>query len=272
MIVKRRNKEILEEKEFGIPSDIFYSGFKKTYKKWFGKLRKELAESVFGLVDFIRKEISTIEIEVKDNSLKPINNDVFERLLDYVKSLDNIKIIRSNAENKFDASHNIIYIKDDADIISLAHEIGHAITANFSIDEEIRDIASKNNTFARDKFKRLGSNLTSNLVSKSLKMTPPERLDLIKKGQLYNNISNKDAFNQLKEGGVITDIVIIEETNASNIAIELLKKFGATEEELSIARKRYDLALNTYKLKSDKISTILFTNLINIKSRRTKIW
>jgi hypothetical protein len=273
MIIKRKNKEILEEKEFGIPSDIFYSGFKKTYKKWFGKLRKELAKYLYNGIDDIRREITNIEVEIKDNLPKLDNDELTKKLLDYIYSLNiNLSILeidKSNPRNRFNAATNTLLIRDDADAISIAHELGHAITANFSIDSEIRENAEKNNTYARNVFKTTESKY--NILGNSINMTPTDRAKLIKRGQLYNNVSTKEAFNKLLESGTISDIVILEETNASNIAMDLLKRFGATNDELRIARKRYDLALETYKLKADKIASMLRVNLVNIKSRRTKI-
>jgi Zn-dependent peptidase ImmA (M78 family) len=134
-----------EQREFGIPSDIYHSGFKRTYKKWIGIARKKLAKNLYNKSDAIVKEINQ-ERETIKNLPKIENNEIEIKLLDYAKSLGIDVVIENKGKNYFNLQNKMIHLNSETyDIATLAHEIGHAINSTYSTDELIGIISELDN-------------------------------------------------------------------------------------------------------------------------------
>lgn len=262
----------IEQREFGILSDVVRSGVKRSYKKYVGRARRSIGNK---LKDSINKDLKdkrsavnsfrnrdiVFDENVERKLIKESKNKYNSRTLGFplggdksknlvLKSKDipkDLKVsdfpedqirVASKMINSSKKNNYIIFHPSKSGTDSLAHEIGHIQNENKGL------------------FNRSISKLSS-----SIKMDQKP----------LNDIKNDKGFRKGLGNLIKGKIRIQEEKNASKNAIRLLKNSGMKENDINKSRRNLDTALNTYIHDSNIRYKVPLMNRIQIPSRRGKI-
>ena len=279
IVLKRQLYSQLEQREYNIISDIYHSGIKRTKKKYIGRIRRSAgdkitkklrnnrtkharsdrkfediyenkkSDKVLGrkLAREANKRGIRIFDEDKVNSvfgdppgrkgnayIRTVNDESRKRILDQAKNMSG----RNQRKIGFHIGKTgkIINVtgKYDKDWDTIAHEIGHDMNNDGKISKIIKridDRASRPKKYKHDTHK---SGIRNEI------------------GSLMNSAKNKLS-KLLKDPAEY-----LEERNAWKNAEKLLKRNGATEEQLKQLKETRNAALKTYKYnqKSRKLSNL----------------
>ena len=262
----------IQQRQYGllgnIGSDIKRSGIKRSYKRYVGRARTNLAKSLRPKVDEAiknRKSAERLSIGVGEDGYREVMNPkVSNKIIrNNAKRLD-ARVMKSNSSassmrksseiddqvlksegitNPRNVRKVMNATKENRHIVmlspgyskstdTLAHELGHVQNANSKnpIVKVIHEVSGRNK-----------------------RINPEDRGigNIIK-----NSISHKLRIN--------------EEARASRNAMKMLKKAGATEDQLKQNERNLNLALNTYKTAAKEDRIKLIRNTIQIPSRVKK--
>lgn len=263
-----------EQREFNALSDIYHSGIKRTFQKYAGRARRNVAGKIQNSIQkdiegtqnavntFMNSQAATIpNVEkglIKDarnlnartmniplgftnkenfvvHTKEMRNNPQFS---DGIKSMKGERVGRKvmNAANKNDS---IIFHPSGSGTSSLAHEVGHV-----------------ENSKTRNPIRR---------VIEKVANSKGTRVDLQMGGGM-NESGIKPALKRYITGKA----VLAEERNASKAGLRMMKKHGATKEQLDEAKKLLDTAADTYKGSVNVNYKSPIYNWVQIPSRKNK--
>lgn len=262
----------IQQRQYGllgnIGSDIKRSGIKRSYKRYVGRARTNLAKSLRPKVDEAiknRKSAERLSIGVGEDGYREVMNPKASNKIirNNAKRLD-ARVMKSNSSassmrksseiddqvlksegitnprnvrkvmNATKKNRHIVMLSPgySKSTDTLAHELGHVQNANSKnpIVKVIHEVSGRNK-----------------------RINPEDRGigNIIK-----NSISHKLRIN--------------EEARASRNAMKMLKNAGATEEQLKQNERNLNLALNTYKTAAKEDRIKLIRNTIQIPSRVKK--
>lgn len=180
-----------------------------------------------------------------------------------------------NGETKYDIHYNPFQGAE-----SLSHEVGHLI--NDINDNRLTRKGRDNNILSKNKksfdtaikFKESIDSINKKYKKESEKRKEGKRNKAIKDsivslrntGKLDTGTGIGESFRRMGEGNAIVG----EELSATRKALKILKKNGATKDELNLAKTNLGLAAKTYK-EGAKIHILNpIQNKIQIPSRRRK--
>jgi hypothetical protein len=265
----------IEQREFGILSDVVRSGVKRSYKKYVGRARRSIGNKLDKSISEDINKRSKILDELKSRS-NPVINPRSEQTISqlssdkynteiltpdpsrysgkstYISSSKRFKNIKPDdlkevSNGKFNGISNEmadILSKNKGLIISpkgsgtdsLAHEVGHVMNKKDSILSRIRSLGDS--------------------ISRSTKIP-------------YKDLKNKKG---LGLGEYVRGkIIVSEEKAASKNGMKILKGIGMSSDELRRSKEYLDKSLDTYKLEASARRKTPIKNLIQIPSRRGKI-
>ena len=243
-----------EERSYSILSDVYHSGLKRTYKKNVGRLRRKVGDR---LSKSIWKDINTAATSLENldkinQGFRPETNNNLRQVAKrrgigvvvepslvknegYMSSTENListltqdranhtdLINRLKNDSKSGISNQVIIGEENVPVI--AHEIGHAISKSknpkrFNRSQVARDIISepKGEILFGSRISLLGNNKRRNILKKAWK------------------------------GGILSARAYPEELRANKYGLKLIKKSGATKEEIDTAKNIYNYNKNFYK-------------------------
>lgn len=263
----------IEQREYGLLSDITHSGLNRTYKKYIGRARRSIGNK---LQRSISNDIERTRILAgsKETSPKVVLTRKTTRALtkeanslgaksttiDLTSSPSTFPTGRQNAQDLTGAHYdgflnnreykklmnannsykNIIVLPRKSGAESYAHEIGHLKNQKMRFPRIVQNIENKYGI--RDDY------------NTSMMRDPGQG---ILKG-IKNYFKGR--------------VILAEEANASNNAMKLLKKSGVKEKDLRLARKNLDTDYQTYKAGTNYYYKTPIFNKIQIPSRRNFIY
>lgn len=271
MIIKRKyytDYEELDQKEFGIVSDLYHSTPKKVYKKYAGRARSKVAKGIEGIIDKNNEKYT----DALDNFRESLSGSG-----DTLSSPELMKkLIRNNREKtgarvfKMDfGAGPFTSTSEDTRQRSLALiDAGNNIKDNIIKREGKKLLNSSNKDRAQIYLPdKSGAEYLAHEIGHNLNRTgnagPLRKLiNIIASSEKVGGdfvLNTKIDANELRKRDVIKEslkrytnskLIRSEEKAASRNALKELKKAGATKEELEIAKKNLDNAYKTYKHKS----------------------
>lgn len=243
-----RDKVYLEQREYGLGSDIWHSGLQRTAKKYVGRGRVWLAK---GLTKSIKSDSTKMrDAFIKaDEAQAAVSRDpkILEKLKESATNegamvvpgrlgMTPSRSINPNPDN----ISGIITLPHDANIAEVSHEIGHLLNTKYG-KRAIK-------TSLLDDKVRSSYNRTSNLV-----------------GAEGNN-------RRIGLGKVFRDwrksrIILSEEARASSRGRKLLKEIGTPIQDMDRVRAAHNAELETYKLGGRTNWKNTLRNTVQIPSR-----
>ena len=274
MIIRRKyysdfTSSELEQREYGIVSELHHSGAKRVYKKYVGRARKKLAQKIQDSMDL--DEMKRQEAMSKFMVGERVNNPELEKKMIkeaekrgakvFDKDIDGIggsytfdaktakKTGIANEEELGNVKYGIVHPKGKGAEV-LGHEVGHVDNAESGKKkwDILGKIKKKINKVANDPMTRGEMNIAT-------------------------YYENNDGAVGLKEGAkrfLKKKAIDIEEGNASRKSLKFLKDSGASKDEIKIAERNLKLAGDTYKYGDKKYYKVPIMNKIQIPSRRPK--
>lgn len=250
MIILR--KSIIEQRQFGIIANLR----RKYAKKYAEKSSKELVNR---LIDWNSKKEN-----IKPIIDKELRNSIYKNEMPKVNSTHLVggrNLLPTNSEGKFlkvknaenllqkpfynkremkflkkmvKKKKNGVVLPKNSGIESDAHELGHSFNAK---SKGLDGIISRLDPRAP----KSGNTPPKNILS----AYPSPKNEGDKKVGIFEAL--KDHFNNYKN----SKLILKEEENASKKALDILKRNGATEEQLIHAKENLDHSLESYKIGSD---------------------
>lgn len=258
MIIVRDKQftQTLEQKEFG---------FKRKAVATIGRFRRNTARK---LLDSAKKDIDkakTAELLSK-NSPRLSNPEIDKKLLGEVESRGvEVKKFQGEGKSVYNSKLNrVVYKSGNTD--SLAHETGHVIN-----DKNGKGLQKLITEKTNNKYGDIRKKRTSNSFRyvTQVNSNGKFRTEAVKRGQVGQSF--KKSIKDLKDGIIGGTIIGMEESTATKRGLNLLKKSGATKDELKTAKTNLKNSRDTYKYNTRAYNKSLLSNAINIKSRRTKL-
>lgn len=290
MIIKRKyytDYEELDQKEFGIVSDLYHSTPKKVYKKYAGRARSKVAKGIEGIMDKNNEKYT----DALDNFRESLSGSG-----DTLSSPELMKkLIRNNRE------------KTGARVFKIDLGVGPATTNSDATKKVSQALMDAGETYKDNTYKKHGKKLLNSSNKDKAQIYLPDGSgaeylahefghNLNRTGnagplrKLINKAANSEKVredfalntkidaNELRKRDVIKEslkryknskLIRSEEKAASRNALKELKKAGATKEELEIAKKNLDNAYKTYKHKSREYYLDPLYQKIQLPKRRS---
>lgn len=271
-----RNSIQLKQKEYNIIDDTYRSGIKRAYKKTIGNFRRNTAKR---LTDSIKSDIN----QVKESSRKLSNSSSIQN-----KSVENNLIKEASKEGiivsnvKVDNTKGNYLVKDvnDQDLIEYSNNFGNK-------KEDVEKL--KNQIKKSHKFISHPENSGSEKLAHEIGHVKNEKGIISKQISKIANSEKtrsqiRSSFNKVRDTGddgslgvkesakrfVRAKAVELEENNANRKGLKLLKKSGASKEELNKARDNYKEGSKSYKHSGNVSWKTSLRNTVQIPSRRKK--
>lgn len=274
-----RDKVYLEQREYGLGSDIWHSGLQRTAKKYIGRGRVKLAKK---LTEGIK---SNILAESKNPTLIERANTLDSKRPELIKSLNQkakeqnvlvtgqIPVLNVDEKNAFVITENIQdagrILSNASDVLSkrageqiLSGNYSGVISVPSSMGAAVRahEIGHLQN--------KTGNSLSKFISAKSTEIAPIQeaRENLVRTSGNNHRRGLGASFKDYING----QTVLAEEANASRNGKRLLRKAGATPEELEAAKVIYETGNRTYyhPARANLLTTL--RNTIQIPSRVKK--
>lgn len=281
---------ILRQKEFGFIQDVRRSGLGRTMKRNIGRFRADLVKRYGD--DIILQDINKNREYISKLTTNPLNNNPsLEKNLIREANKNNARVIGYDTGGR----GNSILGNTKGDLNEYSSDLASEIIGKNK--EGISKYGAKNYLrYGRKIDNAISSGKSiiihpsgsgSDLLAHELGHLKSQNGSLLSRGRLLDEASTKvqeSGYGFLESGGLKDTttgiipgvkrylkgrVILANERKASKNALDILKKNGATPEELSIAKKNLlGTALGTYKTVSDAYTRIPFKNLIQIPSRR----
>ena len=265
--------QTLEQREFGILSDVVNSGVKRSYQKYVGKARRSIGNK---LKDSIRDDMRKANLANNyAHSNKIVNGEVEKNLIRYSKGKNNSRVI-----DIVDRSGNSL-----PNGASKSKDLLNGINESSEVRDELSDRMIRKLKNSAEKSDYIVTHPSGSGVEKlSHEIGHIEN----SKGGIFkgvinrmndNIIKNRSGYNKYKSDRGIGKSVkeylkgkvnYIEERNASKNAMKLLKDQGLDNKGLSESKRSLDAALDSYKYGNRVRYKIPLMNKIQIPSRRIK--
>lgn len=284
-----RDKAYLQQREYGLKSDIVHSGIKRAGKKLIGRARKNIAGK---LNKSIQKDLESIEQYNKNSkSIYRYNPNLESKLRDEAEKMGAPKIYRARFQNNSNESALIrnvgaedvkkfakynkspgqqkslgnlaedisksnnkkvdgIFQPPESSSHNLAHEIGHY--KNSKSKNPITNFISRKNLKNDGEIRKNSEKTINRAVNGN---TDQEQINTGIKSHIKNYINGK--------------LIVSEEKNATKEGLKLIKKHGS-KEDVSVAKSALDEALEGYKAGSRVNWKMSIRDNIQLKSRRNK--
>lgn len=296
MIVLRKFYSEPEQREYGLVSDLYHSGLKRTWKKNVGRGRKRLAKEID---DSMWKDLKkakesgdkfrSADRPIKDEKLHEAFRKEAEkqnaRVLDRELDLESMGLSDFATPNK-QLKENIDNLKQQFPISIFRPKGVRKLLGGFekSFKEKKHFIATSKNSGVGEAFHELGHIINENRNPKKWYDIPGKIKraitnrgagasarkssdELIRQGKIEkledNSTSIKEAWKRFKDAKAIQ----AEEKLATREALKKLKENGATKEQLKHVKKYLGYAGGTYGA-TDIMYKSPIKNKVQIPSRR----
>lgn len=265
--------QTLEQREFGILSDVVNSGVKRSYQRYAGKARRSIGNK---LKDSIRDDMRKANLANNyAHSNMVVNGEVDKNLIRYSKGKNNSRVM-----NIVDRSGNSL-----PNGASKSKDLLNEINESSEVRDELSDRMIRKLKNSAEKSDYIVTHPSGSGVEKLA-----HEIGHIEnsKGGIFkgvinrmndNIIKNRSGYNKYKSDRGIGKSVkeylkgkvnYIEERNASKNAMKLLKDQGLDNKGLSESKRSLDAALDSYKYGNRVRYKIPLMNKIQIPSRRIK--
>lgn len=266
----------LEEREYNIVSDLYRSGLGRTSKKVIGRIRRDLGAKIersisnnFNEFNKSSKLADKLEVYPRPKGLvRKLSREANKRntrVTSYISNntelltpemfgknnLDNILDFIKECKEKGDRE-NYLYAKRLYDELNKGRNLISLPNKKYGVDSLAHEIGHADNKISSNPIKRK----IHKIAGRNLSILKPKNLDLNEKG-LYNSFKN------LVKG----ESVVLEESNASRKALDLLKRNGADKDILDRSKNSLDNSLNTYKKSRNIRFMYPIRNSVQISSR-----
>ena len=271
-----RDKVYLGQREYGLGSDIWHSGLQRTAKKYIGRGRVKLAKK---LTEGVK---SNILAESKNPTLIERANTLDSKRPELIKSLNQkakeqnvlvtgqIPVLNIDEKNAFVITENI---QDAGRILSNASDVLSKRAGEQILSGNYSGVISVPSSMgAAVRAHEIGhlQNKTGNSLNKFISSRNNEIIPIqnVRENLVRNNGNNqRRGLGAAFEDYINGQTVLAEEANASRNGKKLLKKSGATSDELKGADDIYETGRRTYYYPARANFLTTLRNTVQIPSR-----
>ena len=262
-----------EQREYNIISDLYHSGAKRTYKKHVGKIRRKLGDKLTELYDKkTDKHRLRLDESHEADKLVPKNPELVDKL-EKEASKRNITVFNNNSLTNAGTEFN--FGKTDRSYIFTPSEGNKRLARNILNNKQYKTELQKKIYEDIDNNKSLinissKSDNNTGMLSHEIGHNMNEDGFITKRIRKYNS---KLASNYKKNPNLITAIKRritdpIEESNATNNGLKLLKRLGASKEEIKAVSNAGKAANRTHMVGRSRDLYKELINKVQIPSRR----
>lgn len=259
-----------KQKEYGIMSDIKYSGIKRAFKKNIGNARVKLADKFDKSIekDLLEKNrLENLGTELS-NRLRERTVTTEEARSDIAKRINSgERISRTRAKSPYIENGELI-LPNPISTGELYHEIGHIENAKGNNGKIPQFISKHGQTL-----ENLREVNVMDLISSDYKYAnKAQREELLKNSPetlkvLNKSLENKNPFESIKRF-IKGKTLVKDEKNASNWGLKRTREKISDPEVLSLEEKRQRAANETYNRSILASSKIPLRNSIQIPNKR----
>ena len=246
-----------EQREYNIISDLYYSGRKRTTKKYIGRVRRSIGDKLsksFRNVGASEHKAERLARDLKKVDPARGNKKLSAHLLK--EANDNNILVKGN--NEIDSFLGIPYDKRGDHIIvpnSLQREEAKKRLDNSFMRSLMSDEEKELTSAIRHKnaLINLAGNISDNpgILAHEIGHYRNSNGFISKRIKKLEKELKKKKINDLKTNIARRVIEPLEESNANKNAIKIMKRGGATKEEIEHFKKLNKIALKTHKRTRD---------------------
>lgn len=266
------------QKEFGLLQDISQHGLKRSSLKKLNHLRHYAADKVLESMVKDGKKIENLNNQILNSKKVPRNKKVRSGIYREINKRSGGHISVSGLPQEFTGSPSSMYIPlKDANIPEIVPVDVVKDAIKYTTTGKERTAFRKLAKRGKKLNKKWEKGKMSGIISHEVKAGDDSLAHEF--GHYLNTVGTKSERKISRQGGKLNrvrrltsneerildakptikntlatrktgKVMVQEETNASEKALDLLKRNGATKEELDLAKKNLDLATETYKLSS----------------------
>lgn len=236
-----------------------------------GRARRNLARKLVEKAEEYEKIAGEKDKSLETGRVR--NKNVENKLLDSIENQEGLNI-EVGDKNMYDIKNKKISYKS-GDVDSLAHEYGHALNRinNSPTSAKVDKFSKEEVEMKKNRDLIKSSSDVSNrkiMKTKNIRLSFGKPLSIgeykKKAGEKEKSLEQyKDEIdNHLKIRKTIGD----EESDATRRGLEELRKAGATEDEINLAKENLSKALSTYKDRTGRNLNYLLANAVQIPSRK----
>lgn len=256
------------QKEFGLASDLYHSGIKRTGKKYIGRFRKHLAEnSMKRLIRSAERqreilkeyENASVNQSISDKRIQRAlvrkANGMNARVLDVHPGILTGDPRRLNSAalpaqkidprdfNELDRSREVF--EDLVYLNRITPRLNNEISSGKTTHLVLHKSDVGNEVLAHE-LGHLGNELEGSIIHKTINDLSKKRRKTLPSISQIIYESPTSPLDRIKER-IFEGALVLEEGNANKRGLRYLKDLGVSNEELKEIKKRRELALETYR-------------------------
>lgn len=271
MIIKRKyytDYEELDQKEFGIVSDLYHSTPKKVYKKYAGRARSKVAKGIGKLKDYNKnKSQSSLFDYVSDVDDSIDSKDIINNLIRNNRDRTGTRVILDkDSSATLSSTLNSDATKGLAKMKYIAGEhlgdkkmMRQAKKLLNSANKDKSQIFLRKKAGAEELAHEFGHQISNKGLSGKLKKKISDLANKERQNQNYlsyvsgtsnidyNNMNKRQVAKEFLKRYKAMKLIKLDEKFATDNAIKELKKAGANKEQLKRAKRKLKKAGKTYK-------------------------
>lgn len=259
----------VRQKNYGLLGDLRHSGLKRSYKKYVGRARRSIGNKIGKKVN---NSINELDKSIKLSMGIPLNESSFREVMNPKVSRN---IIKENARK-----YNVRVARSNNPSISelsKASEVNeellrerHEMKDPRQIRKVMNAVKSGNDiVFLGKSYGRSSDTIAHEIGhAKNYHSKNPITRSIHKvTSDMHGPLNNDKGLYQMARHAVKNKALVKEESNASKNAIKMMKKAGASKEEIRQGKINLGLALDTYK-NTEKLDNInMIYKSVQIPSR-----